>query len=464
MIRAGTPPLFAALAVCASAGFGALAWLGVNVREIRASREAEIRAARVVELTQTLETEIFREWTRFEEALDAIPPDDFSEASVRAAAARAGFAAAVKSLADALPTYAGKPEELGEKFSAFRADGNYFLMRRVGGGNGRAQGVVLSSEALFRAFEEKSRERLAFEENAAMRVVPVSAERGFGVVRGLLGAKLEFDLAPRPHAESVAAERAVLVALAGTSAMLVAILALAARVFLLSEKRRLFASSVSHELKTPLAELRLCAETLHERCADPVARGESERIRRSAEELTAIVENLLLFSRMRTGKFRVPATEITVDALFRRVSERITERLLAADMDVIFDVEPAARERRLLAGAETLDRVLFNLADNAVKHARRDDGENLVSFRARVAGRRLLIDVSDEGPGIPPEIRGRLFTPFVSAASSRGLGLGLSISARAARAFGGRLFLLKSDSAGTTFRLELPLREKGARR
>ncbi len=90
MIRAGTPPLFAALAVCASAGFGALAWLGVNVREIRASREAEIRAARVVELTQTLETEIFREWTRFEEALDAIPPDDFSEASVRAAAARAG--------------------------------------------------------------------------------------------------------------------------------------------------------------------------------------------------------------------------------------------------------------------------------------------------------------------------------------------------------------------------------------
>lgn len=91
--------------------------------------------------------------------------------------------------------------------------------------------------------------------------------------------------------------------------MLAAIFALAVRVFLLSEKRRLFASSVSHELKTPLAELRLCAETAHARCGDPAVRGELDRIRRSASELTEIVENLLLFSRMRSGKFRVPATD-----------------------------------------------------------------------------------------------------------------------------------------------------------
>ena len=455
-MRAGTLLLCAALAACVSAGFAALAWLGVNVREIRATREAEIRAARVVELTQARETEIFREWTRFAEALDAIPPEDFSEASVRAAASRAGAALPVKALADALPPSAGTPAELGEKFSAFRADGDYFLMRR-GGGNGVAQGVVLSADALFRAFEAESRERLARTENAVMRVVPVAEARGFGVVRGLPGAKLEFDLAPRPHAESVAAERAVLLALAGAAAMLAAIFALAVRVFLLSEKRRLFASSVSHELKTPLAELRLCAETAHARCGDPAVRGELDRIRRSASELSDIVENLLLFSRMRSGKFRVPAAEISVDAFFRRVSDRIAERLFAADMDVIFDVEPAARERRLFVNAETLGRVLFNLADNAAKHARRDDGDNLVAFRARVAGRRLFIDVADEGPGIPPEVRARLFTPFAGGSASRGLGLGLAISARAARAFGGRLSLVKSGSAGTTFRLELPL-------
>ena len=123
-MRAGTLLLCAALAACVSAGFAALAWLGVNVREIRATREAEIRAARVVELTLARETEIFREWTRFAEALDAIPPEDFSEASVRVAASRAGAALPVKALADALPPSAGTPAELGEKFSAFRADGD----------------------------------------------------------------------------------------------------------------------------------------------------------------------------------------------------------------------------------------------------------------------------------------------------------------------------------------------------
>lgn len=456
-MRAGTLLLSAALTACASAGVAALVWLGANVREVRATREAEIRAARVVELTQERETEIFREWTRFAEALDAIPPEDFSEAVVRAAAERAGTALPVKSLADAFPSEAGSPESVGEKFSAFRAGGDYFLMRKIGGGNGGVQGVVFSAAELFRAFEERSRETLARTENAAMRVVPVAAERGFGIVRGLPGAKLEFDLAPRGHAESVAAERAVFVALAGALAMLAAIVALAVRVFLLSEKRYLFASSVSHELKTPIAELRICAETACGRCRDAAVRGELERIRGSASELTAIVENLLIFSRMSSGRFRIPVTGIFVEDLFARVSERIAERLFAADMDAVFDIEPAARERRFLGNAEMLGRILFNLADNAAKYAFRAGVENLVVFRVRLARQRILIDVEDGGPGIPPEIRARLFSPFSGSGAAHGLGLGLAISARAARALRGKLFLLKSDAAGTVFRLEMPL-------
>lgn len=457
-MRAGTLLLGAALAACVSAGVAALVWLGVNVREIRAAREAEIRAARVVQLTQERETEIFREWTRFAAALDAVPPADFSESSIRAAAARAGAAyLPVKSLADALPDSAGTPSAaVGEKFSAFRAGGDYFLMRKIGG-NGGVQGVVFSAEELFRAFEDRSRETLARTENAVMRLVPAEAERGFGIVRGLPGAKLEFDLAPRAHAESVAAERAVLLALAGALAMLAAIFALAVRVFLLSEKRWLFASSVSHELKTPIAELRVCAETACGRCRDAAVRGELDRIRGSAEELTAIVENLLIFSRMNSGKFRVPVTGIFVEDLLSRVSERIADRLFSADMDAVFDVEPAARERRILGNAEMLGRILFNLADNAAKYAHRDSGENLVTFRVRLVRRRMLIDVGDGGPGIPPEVRARLFSPFSGGGASRGLGLGLAISARAAKALRGRLFLLKSDASGTVFRLELPL-------
>ncbi|MBQ7332279.1 MAG: ATP-binding protein, partial [Opitutales bacterium] len=109
---------------------------------------------------------------------------------------------------------------------------------------------------------------------------------------------------------------------------------------------------------------------------------------------------------------------------------------------------------------EMLGRILFNLTDNAVKYAFREYDDNTLTFRVHAEQKRLCIDVEDDGPGIPEKYRAEIFMPFERGAArehAHGLGLGLPVSAEAAKILGGKLFLLTSDSSGTIFRLELPL-------
>lgn len=458
-MRAGTWLLCAALCVCAAVAAASVFRLAQDVFEIRASRDAEIRAARVAELTRVWEAKISRAWTRFSETLDAIPPEKFSEKACRNAAAQSIFGFPPAPRAEA-PTPDIPRERVGGKFSAYRKDGYVFLLRDAG--TRGVQSVAFSEKELFAAIGAKATETLRVSENAELRVVPAENGSGFGVVRTLPGAKLEFDLGTRERAESVAAERAAVLAGVGVLAMLAAIVALSVRVFLLSEKRYLFASSVSHELKTPLAELRVCTDSALSRGeGDDALSADLRAIKQSSRELGAIVENLLFFSRMKNGKYSFPTAEFSVSDVFSRIFERLGEHLLAANMDAVFDIAPDARERRVRTSLEILGRILFNLADNAAKYAYRADGGNVVAFRVNAVGQKLRIDVEDEGAGIPSELRRRLFKPLAGkkrrAAGTHGLGLGLFISATAAKRLDGKLSLLKSDAAGTVFRLEIPL-------
>lgn len=447
--------LCSTLTACVAVAVAAVIWLGKNVFETYAMRDAEIRAARIVELTQDWETAIFRDWAKCIEKLNAISPEDFSVASVRAVTekTRFRFPARVETGTPILPA-----EPLSEKFSLSRENGFYELRRQTKSHG--VQRVVFSENELFDAVEKNARRQIPFLEKASLRLVPVSEERGFGIVRGLPGAKLEIELEAREHADSVAAKHAV--ALAGISifAMLGGIFFLTLRVFSLSEKRYLFASAVSHELKTPLAELRACAETALAISQENPVRKELATIDRSSRELGSLVENLLIFSRMKNGKLRFSLSEFSVEDVFSRIFERIGERLLAADTDAFFDIAPDVRKRRLKTSVEILGRILFNLADNAVKYACREHRENIVTFRLRAQASRLVIDVEDCGNGIPHKLQNRIFRPFErgnAPSDTHGLGLGLAISAQSAKLLGGKLSLLKSTPAGTTFRLEIPL-------
>ena len=110
-------------------------------------------------------------------------------------------------------------------------------------------------------------------------------------------------------------------------------------------------------------------------------------------------------------------------------------------------------EHDLVADREQLFRVLNNLAQNA-----RQAGATNISVSASRDAERLIIDVADDGPGLSPRARERLFQPFAGSARDGGTGLGLVIARDIMRAHGGDIQLAESGEKGTTFRLELPVR------
>jgi signal transduction histidine kinase len=108
----------------------------------------------------------------------------------------------------------------------------------------------------------------------------------------------------------------------------------------------------------------------------------------------------------------------------------------------------------LEADREQLYRVFFNLARNAL-----EAGAGELRLAARPVRDYLVIDIEDNGPGMPEEARENIFKPFTGSAREGGTGLGLSIAHDIMRAHGGDIRLERSDSNGTLFRLVLPLRQ-----
>jgi C4-dicarboxylate-specific signal transduction histidine kinase len=105
-----------------------------------------------------------------------------------------------------------------------------------------------------------------------------------------------------------------------------------------------------------------------------------------------------------------------------------------------------------------LRQVLVNLCDNSSLAIRAsEESRGVVTLRAGEAGRNVFLDVTDDGPGVPAEIRSRVFEPYVTTRKvGEGMGLGLAISKKILLDHGGDLELLASSGAGTTFRLTFP--------
>jgi len=109
------------------------------------------------------------------------------------------------------------------------------------------------------------------------------------------------------------------------------------------------------------------------------------------------------------------------------------------------------------ADHDQLFRVLSNLARNAAEAlAKKPDGAGRVEVSARREGANTVIEVADNGPGVPAQIQARLFKPFIGSEKPGGAGLGLAIARDFMRAHKGEIVLLSSDSRGSRFRLRLP--------
>lgn len=220
-----------------------------------------------------------------------------------------------------------------------------------------------------------------------------------------------------------------------------------------------FVSSVSHELRTPLTSIRGYVEMLADGDAGELDAEQLEMlavVERNADRLLALIEDLLTLSRIESGSFRAALAPV-------HLSE-ITEALLAE-----MDAQPSGNGVQLiseidsdlppvLGDASQLERVLMNLLSNAIKFS--PDG-GLVRVRASVDGDEVVLEVSDEGVGIPLEDQDKLFNRFFrsSVAQERaiqGTGLGLVIVKSIVENHHGRIDVCSRPGEGTRFSVRLP--------
>ena len=248
--------------------------------------------------------------------------------------------------------------------------------------------------------------------------------------------------------------------LAAWAGVLLAALALES-VMALSERRRVFVSAVTHELRTPLTTFRMYTDMIAEGMVPSEQKREEclARLRGEAERLSHLVENVLFYSRVETGRASASVEPLRLRPFLERQVEVLREQAERSGLRVELDVGNETEELTVRVDASAIEQILTNLFDNAIKYA--SDGE-LVRLQLRRAGREVVVVVEDRGPGLSRRDRRRLFQPFSksdreAAQSAPGTGLGLALSRRLARAMGGDLRLDASHAHGACFLLTLPL-------
>ena len=215
-------------------------------------------------------------------------------------------------------------------------------------------------------------------------------------------------------------------------------------------------SGIAHELNNPLTSIQGYAQLLLGRRSASDRAGDALRISQEAERAGRIVKNLLLFSRETKSERRAVQLNEVIE---RTISLRAYElKLLNIEVELALD----GSLPQTLADSARLQQVVLNLivnAEQAIVAARGEEPRNgriLIRTR-RLAGDRLAMEVSDDGPGIPPEIVMRIFDPFFTTKPPGvGTGLGLSIVYGIVQEHGGEVTVDSLPGRGTTLTVELP--------
>lgn len=239
-----------------------------------------------------------------------------------------------------------------------------------------------------------------------------------------------------------------------------------------------FVANVSHELKTPLALVRMFAEMLQSgRVASDAKKKEYlDIIVRESERLSALIENVLDFARLERGRGSYEFTEGDVGDAVIRAANVYRYRAEREGVQLVLDVEPALPRARIDERAIQL--AVVNLVDNALKYA---PGGETITIRACGHDGGVRVDVRDQGPGVAPEDRQRIFERFVRLTSSRdeksgekgaaaprssrppqspvrGSGIGLALVKHIAESHGGRAWVESEVGRGSTFTFTIPAR------
>ncbi|TPV96074.1 MAG: PAS domain-containing protein [Myxococcales bacterium FL481] len=225
----------------------------------------------------------------------------------------------------------------------------------------------------------------------------------------------------------------------------------------LEQVRRDFVANVSHELRTPVSIIAANAETLLAGALsdEDAAKNFVDAISRNASRLAALIRDLLDLSRIEAGRYPLELRTISLEHPVRRAVEALGEQSAVKKIDLSFacEIEAAAR-----SDSAACEQVAVNLVENAVKYT---PAHGHVWVRLVDADDDVRVEIEDDGPGLAPQHRQRVFERFyrVDPGRSRemgGTGLGLSIVKHLVDAMGGQIGFRPSPTGGSVFWFAMP--------
>jgi signal transduction histidine kinase len=218
------------------------------------------------------------------------------------------------------------------------------------------------------------------------------------------------------------------------------------------DRQRRFVADASHELRTPLTSILANLELLSAELEGEDAEAARSALR-SSRRMRRLVADLLLLARADAGRVR-RREPIDMRTIVREAAAEAAPLAEDRELTVDLDDEPLVVE----GTGDELHRLVLNLVQNAIVHT---PAGTSVHVSARRSGHDAVVEVADDGPGIPPEMHQRVFDRFVRGEGDRsgtgGSGLGLSIVRAVTEGHGGRVELSSSDSGGARFVARIPL-------
>jgi len=225
----------------------------------------------------------------------------------------------------------------------------------------------------------------------------------------------------------------------------------------LARQRSQFAASAAHELRTPLAGLRMYSEMLADGLGDPArSRDYADRVADEAARLGRVVSNVLGFTRLERGALGVRPVPGDLAGFVRDYLERQQPALEATGASVTLSVQNQFPDVRF--DRDAVAEIIQNLLDNAEKYGRTADGCE-IDVGLSATDRSVTLSVRDRGPGIPADMQRRLFHPFARGKQNdapAGLGLGLVLVKALAKAHGGGIEYSDAPDGGALFSVILP--------
>jgi signal transduction histidine kinase len=305
----------------------------------------------------------------------------------------------------------------------------------------------------------QGKSKIIVQTGAVIQKATFSINRTFGRPFSSIGATLACDKIPRSPGRKILNIMMIIMALVIITGLF-AIYKSAQTIVDMSDRRSQFVSSVTHELKTPLTNIRMYIEMLEQGiAADPDREQDYFRILGTeSSRLSRLVNNILEFSRLERNRRRMDLSEGTFDDVIEEIRRIMGEKLKQEGFD--FTVERAG-DNSFLYDRDVMIQVLINLIENSMKFGR-EEGLKEITLSVVSEGKWMKISLADTGPGILRHALKKIFGEFYRADSeltqkTGGTGIGLALVNKFIKAMGGNVHAKNNDGPGCTIIILLPM-------